>query len=240
QWPIKGDYDLNDLVVLFRVTSITNSSNQITKLHFDYNLIAAVAIKQLSAGFQLDNVMASNIKSVTGQLLGGGTPFATEISGVETGVAKAIIPLFNGTKAVVSYSGFLNTVPGEYTSTPEKRVTVEFNSPVNQSEITMGSFNFFIVADTRGKEIHTPGYLATEKFNSTFVSGGSLHPSDNFKTADGMMWGLMFPEGFSYPSEKNSIIDAYTHFAAWATSGGNQYPDWYLDKPGYRDQELIY
>ena len=240
QWPIKGDYDLNDLVVLFRVTSITNSSNQITKLHLDYNLIAAGAIKQLSAGFQLDNAMASNIKSVTGQLLGGGAPFTSGASGVETGVTKAIIPLFNGTKAVVTYSGFLNTVSGEHTSTPEKRVTVEFNNPVNQSDITMGSFNFFIVADSRGKEIHIPGYLATEKFNSASISGGSLHPSDNFKTTDGMMWGLMFPEGFSYPSEKNSIIDAYTHFAAWATSGGTQYPDWYKNIAGYRNQELIY
>lgn len=240
QWPAKGDYDLNDLVLAFRVTFITNSSGLITKLHLDYNLNAAGATKQIGTGFQLDNVMASNIKSVTGQALGGGSLFSVGSTGVETGATKAVIPVFNSTKDVVSYSGFLNTVPGTHAVSNQKKVSIEFNTPVNQSDITMASFNFFIVVDARGKEIHLPGYSTTNKFSASFAAAGSLHPSDMFKYSDGMMWGLMFPDSFAYPSEKSSIIDAYTHFAAWATSGGTQNPDWYTNKADYRNQELIY
>lgn len=240
QWPAKGDYDLNDLVILFRVTSVTNSSNLITKLHFDYILAAAGAMKQIGTAFQLNNVMASNIKSVSGQVLEGGSFFTTSPSGVENGASKAIIPVFNSTKSIVAYSKFLNTEAGESNAISEKRISIEFNTPVNQADITMSSFNFFIVADSRGKEIHLPGYAATEKFNASFATAGSLHSSDYFKHSDGMMWGLMFPDSFAYPLEKASIIDAYKHFAAWAISGGASYPNWYSNEEGYRNEKLIY
>ncbi|PKO96959.1 MAG: hypothetical protein CVU12_02510 [Bacteroidetes bacterium HGW-Bacteroidetes-7] len=239
-WPSKGDYDLNDLVLQFRVTSALNSSNQIIELIFDYRIVAVGATKQISAAFQLDNVSASAISSVIGQIAGGNSPFSIGSNGVESGVTKAIIPIFNHTTNVVSYSGFLNTIRDSYVSTSYNQVKVAFGSPVAQSTIGMDSFNFFIAVDERGTEVHLPGYMATEKFNSSATSGASLHPSDNFRSSDGMMWGLMFPSDFSYALEGKSIVTAYTHFAAWATSGGTQYTDWYLDLPGYRNYEFIY
>ena len=239
QWPLKGDYDLNDLVIRFRLTTIHNSSNQVVELLFDYSVLAVGAVKSISAAFQLDNVMASAVASVTGQIAGGSTPFGISSNGTESGASKAIIPVFNDAKNIVPFSGYLNTIKGEYTSTPYNQVRVIFSTPVNQSLISISSFNFFISVDSRGLEIHLPGYAATEKFSGS-SAGGSLHPSDMFKYSDGMMWGLMFPADFSYSAEGNSIVRAYTHFAAWAVSGGVEYPDWYMDKEGYRDVELIY
>lgn len=240
QWPLKGDYDLNDMVILFRVTTLHNASNQILELIFDYNIQAAGAIRDISAAFQLDNVMASAVGSVTGQVAGSNSPFNIAPNGAENGAVKAIIPVFNSAKNVVSFSGYLNTERGSYIPAPFNQVKVVFSSPVEPSMITMGSFNFFISVDTRGNEIHLPGYLATEKFNSGLASGASLHPSDMFKYQDGMMWGLMFPTSFNYVIEGQSIVNAYTHFAAWAVSGGVEYPDWYNDSEGYRNVELIY
>lgn len=239
-WPVKGDYDLNDMVLAFRVTQLANSSNMITEIIFDYQIVAIGAAKQISAAFQLDNVSASNIQIVEGDLVDGNTPFLTNSVGVEVGTTKAVIPLFNNPHSQVSYTRFLNTETGSYIPTPMKQVKVKLATPVSQANITMASFNFFITVDNRGKEIHMPGYSPTEKFSSANAAGGSLHPSDIYKNSDGMMWGLLFPEGFAYPAEQKSIIDAYTHFAAWATSGGVEYPDWYMDKPGYRNIELLY
>jgi len=239
QWPLKGDYDLNDLVVRFRLTTLHNSSNQVVELLFDYSVLAVGATKSISAAFQLDNILASAVSSVTGQIAGGSTPFGISPNGTETGASKAIIPVFNNAKNIVPFSGYLNTVKGEYTPTPYNQVRVIFSAPVNQSLISMSSFNFFISVDSRGLEIHLPGYSATQKFNSS-LGGSNLHPSDMFKYSDGMMWALMFPADFSYSAEGNSIAKAYKHFAAWAVSGGVEYPDWYMDKTGYRDNELIY
>ncbi len=41
-------------------------------------------------------------------------------------------------------------------------------------------------------------------------------------------------------NEKQDITGAYFHFAEWAQSDGLLYPDWFLDKTGYRNQPLIY
>ncbi len=240
-WPSKGDYDLNDMVFKFRVTYISNSSNEVTQMILDYNILAVGATKTAGVAVQLDNVQASNIASVTGQTLGSGAPFSVGSNGTEPGVNLAVIPLFNSAKDLVSYPGFLNTIlTSDYISTPMEQIVVTFNSPVDQSLLTMDAFNMFISIDERGKEIHLPGYSPTSKFNTELTAGRSLHPNDIFKYNDGMMWGLMFPVEFSHPIEKASITEAYTHFSSWATSGGTQYPDWYQDKEGYRNNALIF
>lgn len=240
-WPKKGDYDLNDLVMEFRVSFYANSSNLITELHFDYNIKACGATYNLASAFMLDNVNASNIESVSGQVIGGSNPFAKAVNGTESGVSKAVVPLFNNTKSIVDYTGFLNTErETPFIACENKKVIVKFIAPVDQASLNMSSFNFFITVNERGREVHLPGFSATERFNPLLAAGSTLHPSDNFKFADGMMWGLMFPVSFDYPVERASIINAYTYFAAWATSGGVSYPDWYSNKPGYRDDRLIY
>jgi len=240
-WPFKGDYDLNDMVLNFRVSIVSNSSNKVTKLIFDYTILAVGATKIPAVAFQLDNVPAVNIGSVTGQILGSGVPFSVAANGTEQGVNLAVIPVFNNPKDVVSFPVFLNTEKNRaHIIAPTKQVVVTLSTPVDQSQITMGSFNLFISTDERGKEIHLPSYIPTSKFNSLLVMGKPISTNDVFKSYDGMMWGLMFPDSFAYPMENASIIDAYTHFATWATSGGNEHSDWYLETEGYRNSELIY
>ncbi|NJO01729.1 MAG: DUF4842 domain-containing protein [Bacteroidia bacterium] len=60
------------------------------------------------------------------------------------------------------------------------------------------------------------------------------------KHKNGLPFALHFPYSFDYPKEKVAIIDAYLHFAGWATSGGVISPDWYENKPGNRQESLIY
>ncbi|MDD2425859.1 MAG: LruC domain-containing protein, partial [Bacteroidales bacterium] len=189
----------------------------------------------LGMAFQLDNIMASNIQSVSGQNLAGTAPFSLNANGSEAGVNIAVIPLFNNQGA-----SFLNTIPGNYSATIDRSVRIRFVTPTQQAHVTMASFNMFITVNSRGKEVHLPGYTVTTKFNPSFASGEPLYPGDIYKYADGMMWGLMFPGYFRYPAEYESIADAYTHFAQWATSGGSSYQDWYEALPGYTNEELIY
>jgi LruC domain-containing protein len=61
-----------------------------------------------------------------------------------------------------------------------------------------------------------------------------------YKTSTNLPWGFMTLESFAYPAEKTPIMDCYIHFAEWAQSSGQKYPDWYKDLPGYRNTEKLY
>jgi len=239
-WPVKGDYDLNDLVLGFKVSYYTNSTNQVTKFRLDYNMRAAGSRYSLGAAFQLDNVEASNIQSVTGQAINGTSPYTVGPNGTESGVSQAVIPLFNNQQDVVTYSNFLNTVSGSYIVTPDQYVSLRFNTPLPQSDVAMSAFNMFIVANKRECEVHLPTYAGTTKFDPSIANGYTLYPGDKFKNSDGMMWGILIPEPFEYPSERNSIISAYTYFSDWATSGGATHTDWYRPGAGNARQDQIY
>jgi len=241
-WPSMGDYDVNDLVMDFRVSYYTNASNLVTGMKVDYNLRASGSSLILGAAFQLDGVPASTVSSVTGQTLGAsGGYFTTSSNGTESGVSLAVIPLFNRQKDLMDYSQYLNTELGKtHYNTPDNAVTIKFNTPIAQSNVVIGKLNFFICASTRGKEIHLPSFAYTTKFDSSLISGISFYPGDVYKYIDGMMWGLMIPKQFSYPIERATINSAYKHFAEWATSGGTAYADWYLQTDGYTNDDYIY
>ncbi|HRR49408.1 MAG TPA: LruC domain-containing protein, partial [Bacteroidales bacterium] len=240
-WPEKGDYDVNDLVMDFRICTYSNASNLVTKLKIDYNVRASGSTYVLGCAFQLDQVLASQVQSVTGQTLGSGNFFTTASNGAEAAVNLAVIPLFNSQRDLLSYSGFLNTDTNiAFINTPDYAVTVKFLEGLSQSKFSVSKINFFITANSRGREIHLPGYTYTTKFLTSLTNGASLYPGDVFKFIDGMMWGLMIPQTFNYPVERAAIYNAYTHFAEWATSGGTSFADWYSLQNGYTNESLIY
>lgn len=55
-----------------------------------------------------------------------------------------------------------------------------------------------------------------------------------------MPWAYITPVKFEYPVEKAPVIQAYLKFSPWAISGSSQFPDWYLNNAGYRDNTVIY
>ena len=42
------------------------------------------------------------------------------------------------------------------------------------------------------------------------------------------------------PPQHLFMSHAYLKFATWAQTSGVQYPDWYLDLPGYRADQYVY
>jgi len=249
-WPWKGDYDLNDLVMGFKVTYFINASNKVTKMKFDYNIKASGSSRDLSAAFQLDNVNASNISSITRQPLLGSVPFNVSANGTEIGVSLAVIPLFNKVKDIVTdeFGSFLNTEEqSNHIVAPNESIEIRFIEPVELGNLSIArNVNFFIVANLKGatsriKEIHLSSFLPTSKADLSLFLGTQLYPTDKYKFIDGMMWGLMLPDKFDYPQEYKSIETTYLHFREWALSGDLLFKDWYNNtSDGYRDTTLIY
>ena len=248
QWPSKGDYDMNDLVINYRYTYEVNAANQVVTLKGTYTLVASGGTFKNGFGVQLP-VAPSAISSVTGhKAISNYITMAA--NGVETGQSKAvIIPFDNHTALVPSgkSADFMNSIPGKTKTTCAPiTVAINFTSPVTLASLAISSLNHFLIGNMqRGAEIHLPGYKPTDKANTAMFDTGddATVPAQNkyYLSLDGKPFAIMVNDHFSYPVEKINIDKAYLKFNTWAKSSGVSYADWYSNATnGYRYTSGIY
>jgi LruC domain-containing protein len=246
-WPVKGDYDLNDVVVNYRYTLVSNAQNQIVTMQGDYSVAAAGTVFKDGFGVQLP-VAASAVKAVTGQQqISNYIKFAA--NGVEASQSKAVIIPFDNYNALLTspYGSLINTISSQakYTSTTAS-VLVTFTSPVDPAILTPSGLNpFIIVKLQRGAEVHLPGYLPTDLANKALLGTGddatNLATGKTYVSSLNWPWALSFNSPFSYPVEDVNISLAYPHFLDWAQAAGASFTDWYSNTAaGYRNTSYIY
>ena len=242
RWPWLGDYDMNDAIVVCSIDrNVSKDGSKVASLDINWELVAAgKKCKYLAFAVRMDKVDASEIGSAvsTHQAFGNG-PFAGV--GVQQDCQQAVIPFFNNTDEVLSGS---NTWKGHAVAATTKHVTtVTFNEPVDIAKVVESEMNFFVAVDSRANEIHMPGYNPTE---SGIIGDGHILASDPYKyfVSKGekmynnyMMWALMIPGQFRYPTEGKDIRDTYQYFNMWASSNGQVHPEWYDEEA---DENLLY
>jgi LruC domain-containing protein len=247
-WPSKGDYDLNDLVVNYRYTFISNSKNGIVEMTGEYQPIAAGAAYKNGFGVQFP-FAASAVASVSGQSLLKNY-IQLGANQVEAGQSRAVIIAFDSHENLLKNpDGFsqVNTDVNRTKVIPSKAtVNIKFTSPIPVATLGNAPFNpFLIVNQIRGTEIHLPNNLPTDKATATLFGTGE----DNTTSATGRTylskenspWALSFTDTFAYPTEGKPINEAYLHFNDWVKSGGVLYKDWYINTgTGYRNILGIY
>ncbi|MFZ4546720.1 MAG: LruC domain-containing protein [Bacteroidales bacterium] len=241
-WPSYGDYDCNDLVVNFNYKTVTNAQNKVVDLVSKFQIMSSGASYDNGFGLSL-NTSPSNVESVTG-CIHVGSVVNLDPKGYESGhtTNTVIIPV----DAVNSLLGrsLINVIHGGYSVQTEiQTVTVHLSTP--QNSIGTAPFNPFIfVNQDRGKEVHLKDQAPTELANPVYF--GSMNDASNpdaaqyYRSTTGLPWALEVPNNFNYPVEKADILETYLHFAQWAQSSGNDFTDWYMDKPGYRNNANIY
>lgn len=234
QWPTKGDFDLNDVVVGYHYQVVTNASNVVVKVIGNYTLYATGGSLGNGFGVQFP-VNAANITNVT-----GGTQ--------ESGQTKAVIIVFNNMRDEMAN---WNTVPGAVTSAP-KTYTISFDVTGGPTLSTFGlnSYNPFIwnygLGYNRGREIHLSGHAPTDLVNTAYfgTADDNTIPSSSryYVTGSGLPFAIDIPVApFAYPIEQKDITQAFLHFGAWGESGGSSYTDWYSNtSAGYRNTANIY
>ncbi|PST83363.1 hypothetical protein C7T94_12360 [Pedobacter yulinensis] len=247
-WPNQGDYDVNDLVVNYRYTYVSNAGNNVVEMTGDFQPIAAGADFKNGFGVQLP-VASSAVASVSGQSLTNG--YVTQAAnGVEAGQARAvIIPFDNHENLLKNADGSpqVNTDPSKAKATGSiASVTVRFTSPVTTAALGTAPYNPFLISNRRrAYEVHLPNNVPTDKADKSLFTTGA----DNSAPATGRYyldknnspWALNFADAFSYPSETKSISSTYLRFLDWAKSGGTSYLDWYVNTAaGYRQTNNIY
>lgn len=247
-FPSKGDYDMNDLLVKYRYTFISNASNQVVELKGDYMVGAAGASFHNGFGVQLP-VAASAVSSVTGQqFISSYITLAS--NGVEAGQSKAVIIPFDNHEALAKNPDgafFINTLTTKDKVT-SKTATVDINfaTPVAASTLAIANFNPFLISNLRrGYEIHLPGYAPTDKANTALfgtADDNSLASAGRYYVSkENWPWAISFTGDFNYPVETVNITQAYPHFSDWAGSAGVSFLDWYSNlASGYRVNSNIY
>jgi LruC domain-containing protein len=247
-WPGKGDYDFNDLVIDYQYKQVVNSDNELVDLFGKFVVKAIGASYENGFGFQM-GANPNDIASVEGNSIQQNY-IDIASNGTEANQSKANIIVFDNAFDIIPHPGGgyvgVNTQPdAPYFTADTMEVTVRFTNPVSQNVNGTAPFNPYIIIDqNRGREAHLsdmePTDLMDVSYFNTADDNSNPEAGRYYKTSVNLPWGISIPVEFAYPIEKIDITQAHLHFGEWAESSGASYGDWYLEKSGYRNDEMIY
>lgn len=244
-WPYKGDYDLNDLLVGYRMNQITNANNDVKEVQAKIFVKAAGGSYQHGFGIEFP-VPGYFIETVNGPIYSENY-VSVNSNGTEANQNNAVVIVFDNSNTVAPcQSGYyVNTEPGSpVISSDTIRLAVRFVAGIPQNTLGPAPFNPFLISNKRrGYEIHLPDKPPTALADAALFNTGqdksNMALGRYYKSANNLPWCINIPSDFPIITEKTAIIDAYLHFVDWAQSGGVLFPDWYEDKPGYRDNNKL-
>ncbi len=226
-WPSTGDYDFNDVALNYRCVAILNAQNLAVQLDFIYTVKANGAGFKNAFGIELENLLPSQVESVTGTVLNEGF-INVDANGLESNQDNAVVILFDDARTMLGN---------------ETTVSIKFTQPIATSVLGVAPFNpFIIINSNREKEVHLPMKSPTSLGNNIVeLVGDGVHrdPDGDYLTTTGLPWAINVVHDFKVPKERVSVNEAYNFFGQWASSGGAQYSDWYKDDPGFRNLDKI-
>jgi LruC domain-containing protein len=233
-WPSKGDYDFNDLVLSYQMVQYRNPAGDVVAMEMFLKLEAAGADFSNGLGIRLP-IDRKRIISVSGNL----TSQADE-KGLEPGQSEAVMIAFDKVSSLANSGGMLNTLFGTtFVDVPAVRLVIQFLTPLKDSELGIPPFDpFLIVNGDRGREVHLIGQTGTEKVNPDYF--GTEDDVGSYRTANGLPWALLLPEPWTWPREKQPVHLGHLEFVDWAQSGGLVYTDWYVGKGSNRDESFLF
>ncbi|MEI7725371.1 MAG: LruC domain-containing protein [Bacteroidota bacterium] len=198
-WPAKGDFDFNDVVVDYRMQTVTNAANNVVEVFANFVLRASGASFHNGFGFQLDGIAPNKIISVTGNHISPSPAnehiaYNMESNGLENGQTYATCIVADCFRRVMSQGldpasptiKFINTDPAEAV-VPNYPMTVHLvfinngipapGGTVSISEFPSSVFNFFIVAETWTGEMHGDARVTIQD------RGKEIHLADRIPTS---------------------------------------------------------
>jgi LruC domain-containing protein len=252
-WPSKGDYDFNDLVLDYQVKYVTNAAGDVK------DVVPTIRAKAVGAdysnGFAIElNTNAANVESVATTYAGSttllaGSLFSVNANGAELNQSKAVIPFFDNAYALFGapfIPGFVNTYVGSaYYSPVEITKKITFAAPVSISALGNAPYNPFIVVNqNRGVEVHKAGKPATSLANTDLFNTNEDLTNQStlwYVGTEDYPWVIDLPSVFKYPAEQNRIETGYLKIGEWISSHGIAFTDWYSNtNAGYRDNSKLF
>lgn len=243
-WPDYGDYDFNDLVIDYQFKHVLNADNEIVAMNPKFKIRAIGAGYRNGFGFATD-LLPNDITSTSGSHINGGY-VTMNSNGTESGQSNAVFIVSTNVHDHFATNGFVNT--DESSVSHEAALVsleINFQSPKSYSDIGNVPYNpFVMISQTRGREVHLPGYIPTDLVDKTLFGtqddDTDLDAGQYYRSKTDLPWGIHLPESFDYPKENSDIREGHLRFKDWAKSYGFSYLDWYRPQNGYRNTSHLF
>lgn len=218
-WPRKGDYDLNDVIVKYYSTLNFNDRNEVLSTEDSYEVLWSGASFHNGFAYQLETDR-TNVKTELQEV-----PTTFEGQGLDADLSKATINVF------------LNAldVTGHNTKTETYKMKNSFTTPVSHETFGIPPYNpFIIVHDNLGSnrlEVHLVNYPPTDKADlSQFHTEQDLSqiPESYYITNGSYPFAIHLSNAETFNTPESKTIDtSFEHFIDWVKSNGKEYKDWY-------------
>ncbi len=252
-WPEKGDYDMNDVVIFQESSLLVNGSGEVKQIEFHGELKAYGAAFFNGYAIRLDNVLPSNVDVNLIRFEINGV--IQEASALEVGTENVVILITDNILKHIQLSSNCLYYRTEESCTNANEmkfsVTVPFITPIAANQFPVAPYNPFIFAKNgtyRGEtiikpgrelEIHLKNKLPTSKANISFFNQADdvtdLSEGKTYQNASGLPWGLAISPGsgqeWKHPLETVEILEAYPKFQIFVETNGASETTWFsLDK----------
>ncbi|ENM5745321.1 LruC domain-containing protein [Vibrio mimicus] len=243
-WPHLADYDMNDVVIRYRVTE-TLQDNQVAQIRIDGYLAAYGAGYHNGFAIRLSGLARSAIDTnLTRQYH---NDVLQPNSGLEMDSNEAIFiiseDLSRAFPRLCTYFRTDNQCTEDIGFNFSLIIAIERSSDVSQLiAIPYDPFIFATPGIYHGEgitfqpgrkwEVHLADYPATEKFDAANLYGAGVDTSDPaqqrfFKNANNLPWALLITDEWQWPYERSDLVRTYPQFSAYAQSAGQQKQSWF-------------
>ena len=176
-WPRKGDYDLNDVIVKYQSVLNFNDANQALSTEDTYELLWSGATFKNGFAYQL-NTERSNMST---EILEAPTTFNGQ--GLDTDLSKATVNVFLSALDVTERN----------TKTATYKIKNTFKTPLSHETLGIPPYNPFIMVHDELKEsrieVHLVNYPPTEKADMALFRRGFVLCTDKLLCSQ---WQLSF------------------------------------------------
>lgn len=225
QFPNRGDYDFNDLVVAYRVYLELNNANKVVGIGGIGYLVAR------GGGFDHDWFLRLKLPASTsgnGQL----TLYEPDSAIPASGYPQSLN--FNGPLNMKVFANTSNlwVDPGQsFVNTLRDQTVikghrfsfhVQLNSPMNASQMPPAPFDPYLYVYNTRYEIHLDGNSPVHPDSRNTVDGLS-----GFRDQSNYPYALIMPEEWLTPIEYIDLGEAYPEFLEFVISNGASRQDWY-------------
>jgi LruC domain-containing protein len=231
QWPSKGDYDLNDVLMRYRTKEILNAQRNVAGVEMELGAVARGGLVDSGFAVHFPGVSASVVSSATLSVNGAtATPLA-----VEAGQSEAVFVVMPSSLAALpspTSCSFANTQTG-CPAVPIKnyKLTVNFSSARSSSLFSPPYNPFIFRVGDRGREVHLPGRpptaMAATSLFKTGADNTTVGTTSTYMDAERRPWALDIPTSWKHPEERIDVIRSYPSIVEWARTGGTANKDWY-------------
>lgn len=216
-WPLKGDYDFNDMVINVKSSLVKNGDDEWVSAEYEIALDAFGGGIESGLALRLTNSAKNSMSSIISSVSGNAS--------LDPDVSNGII-LFSDPDQVRSQY-YNNTEAGRMADPDTIRFTINFVANNNGADFLNDFYIFH--KNQRGREIHLSGFSGTNAADANLYNTGD-DVNGTYKTTTGLPWAMdivLDGDNFRHPMEKVDMITAYPSFSLWAGSAGAQNSDWF-------------